>query len=257
MMKIYIPTYRRTGKQIAFRFLSDSMKGRAAFVCDEYDAPAMRRYGIETIVVPLDIRTIAQKRAWLLVTTQFDKIVMIDDDVNFSKRRPDNRLTKATPEEVEEGLLELEAKLDDYVHAGFHSRQGANVTPPGWIENKRMMYLLGYRPAVLREKCVLGRIEHREDFDYALQLLRQGYKNTVSTNYLVDQGYKYGAPGGASEQRKIAESDADALLLQKLHPGFVVAEARDYISENQKNTAANKNRVEVRISWEKAWRSSQ
>jgi hypothetical protein len=106
-----------------------------------------------------------------------------------------------------------------------------------------MMYCLGYRPEILRRVCELGRIEHREDMDYTLQLLRAGYPNRV--NYRLAVGQKaYNAKGGASLERTMEASNADAEKLAELHPGLVrVAE---------KNYKQSIKRKEVVCSWKKA-----
>ncbi len=105
-----------------------------------------------------------------------------------------------------------------------------------------MIYALGYDLDKAVPLLELGRIEHREDMDYTLQLLRQGHENILLTDLCVDQ--KYNAPGGASSERTMEASNADAELLAELHPGLVRVADKKY-----KGSIPRK---EVVVSWKKA-----
>ena len=83
-----------------------------------------------------------------------------------------------------------------------------------------MIYSLGYYLPIVIKECELGRIQTREDMDVTLQLLRKGYPNAVWHTTVNDQR-KYDAPGGATNERTIERSNADAHQLAALHPGYV------------------------------------
>lgn len=248
-MRIYIPTYRRPGAQHTFNALSPYWRERTTLVLDAWDARVMANWlndnDAAIWIPPENIQTIAAKRAWIIENAQEEKIVMMDDDLRFAVRvREDDkiRLRPAGGEQVEYHLHDLEKRLDHFVHAGFSARQGNNRLPAGWRSPARMMYILGYRPEILREECELGRIETREDFDYTLQLLRKGLANSVTADICVDQ--KYNAKGGCSEDRTVEASNADADRLVELHPGFVKIVEKDYKSSVP--------RREVTIQWKRA-----
>lgn len=248
-MRIYIPTYRRPGAQHTFNALPPLWQERTTFVLDAWDARNMRTWlegtGAAVQIVPEHIKTIAAKRAWIIEGTTEEKIVMMDDDLRFAVRVREGdkvRLRPADGEQIAYHLHELEQKLNAFVHAGFSARQGNNRLPDGWKSPHRMMYVLGYRPGILREYCELGRIETREDFDYTLQLLRRGFSNVVTADICVDQ--KYNAKGGCSEDRTMEASNADAEKLRELHPGFVKVVEKDYKSSVP--------RKEVLVQWKKA-----
>ena len=244
-MRIYIPTYQRVGTQLTFNALPRRWKAQTTFVLNAWDHKCMKHWiednGADAWIVPLEIDTIAAKRMFIIEEAKEDKIVMMDDDLRFS-HRVDGKLVKADPDNIGFYLTCLEDKLDDYVHAGFSARQGNNRLPDGWKSPHRMMYVLGYRPAVLRENCELGRIETREDFDYTLQLLRLGFPNAVTCDICVDQ--KYNNKGGCSSQRTVEASNADAEKLAALHPGYVKFVTKDYL--------ASVPRKEVTVQWKKA-----
>lgn len=250
-LHLIIPTYRRT-EQRTFHGLPPAWQARTTFVVDAQDAAVLGSWLRTGYILehPPEITTIAQKRAWLLRTLPADHIVMLDDDLSFHIRRsPDDpQLVPATPEEVGTGLEALLQLLQTgYVHAGFSPRQNNNTRPAGWIENTRMMYVLGYHVPTVQAECELGRIEHREDIDLTLQLLQKGYKNAVLTTLCVDQ--RYNNPGGASVHRTLEASNADAEKLAALFPGLVKVVERAY-----KGSVPRK---EVICYWQKAYARSQ
>lgn len=259
-MEIIIPTYRRTGNQHSYNALGPKWRDKVTFVTDQKDADFMRSMSkfkdARFTIVPEEIQTIAQKRAWILKTAQCESLVMLDDDLRFAVRKypcgyepgieeSNFKLVAADCNQVDFFFDELEVKLKSYVHAGFSARQGNNRKPPGWEKNTRMMYVLGYQPEAVRQHCELGRIETREDFDYTLQLFKKGFENIICNEICTDQ--KYNAPGGASLERTKERSDEDAEKLAALHPGLVKVVYKDY--------AGSVKRKEVIVQWKKALRT--
>lgn len=253
---IIIPTYRRTDRQVTFEWIPPEWQSRVAFVLDEKDKKVLKKKygytGCSFVVHPIEIDSIAKKRAWIIKQKEWDKILMLDDDLRLDTRRGKKegsdwfRLLKATPEEAAHALRRVESKLDKLVHVGIGARQYNRGLQNGWNYNKRMMYALGYRTSVVRKVCELGRIEHREDMDYTLQLLKLGFQNAIRGDFAVGQAGLYNSKGGVSASgRTIKASNADAVLLAKLHPGLVKVVEREY-SKSLK-------RQEVICYWEKAY----
>lgn len=233
-MHIYIPTYRRVMHQRTLTWLPRSWWPKVSLVVDKIDALEFEEYVSEhpnLVIVPKSVQTIAQKRAWIMRTTSYERILMLDDDLRFARRvYTENKfvLEEAKPRDVDWGLMHVERRLEHMAHVGIGARQGNNnVKEKLWKKNTRMMYALGYNIAKLQEADVhYGRIEHREDMDYTLQLLRKGYENAVLVDLTVDQTYNN--KGGASLQRTIEASNADADKLAALHPGLVKVVEKDY-----------------------------
>jgi hypothetical protein len=247
-LRIVIPTYRRKDHQVTFSHIPKAWRPRTTFVIDGRDAVGLRALfehtGAEFLIHPPEITTIAAKRAWIIRQTQWSKVLMLDDDLRPCSRRTGSGLPTSTPEEVDEMFRLVERKLDECVHVGISARQGNNRLEPGWNQNKRMMYALGYRTEVVREVCELGRINTREDFDYTLQLLRRGFPNAVYGFFCVDQ--KYDKSGGCkAEGRTVELSNADAERLAALHPGLIRIVEKDY-----KTSVPRK---EVVVAWAKAF----
>jgi hypothetical protein len=251
-MQIVIPTRGRTNQQLTLQSLPRELRKRTTLVCPKREASGLFRLykdEVEIVVQPDSNWTIARKRAWIMeewLRCGYDKIIMLDDDLRFATRisGSDRRLRAIRGEELGTEIQRLEDKLGAaYPHVGFGQRQGNNTVPSGWKIPARMVYSLGYYLPIVVKECELGRIETREDMDVTLQLLRKGYPNAVWQTTVNDQR-KYDAPGGATNERTIERSNADAYKLAALHPGYVSVVKRNY--------KASMPRIEVVCQWRKA-----
>lgn len=251
-MVIYIPTKGRATAQVTWKNLPQSWRDRSVLVVPQEDLNSVRFYNREAniLVQPDDVRTIAQKRAWIIQQCPSPKLVMMDDDLVFSLRKSEDpvqtALRKAEKDDADlhTFLCEMEARLDQYAHVGMSPRQGNNRVEEHWKEVARMIYVFGFRADVAREKIEFNRVECREDMDYTLQLLKQGYKNVVGFRAAADQ-LKFDAPGGCKSERSIEHSNAQADLLAELHPGLVKVIEKAY--------KASVPRKEVIVQWKKAY----
>jgi hypothetical protein len=253
-MQIVIPTRGRTNQQLTLQSLPRELLKQTTVVCPKNEAVSLYRlYNDVQIVVQPDANwTIARKRAWIMRTwlaAGYDKILMFDDDLTFATRitEGDWHLREIQGEELGAEIQRLEQKLGPaFPHVGFGQRQGNNNVASGWQTPARMMYSLGYFLPIVINECELGRIETREDMDITLQLLRKGYPNAVWNTTVSDQ--KYNAPGGATNERTIERSNADAYKLARLHRGYVRVAEKAYTSMPRK---------EVVVQWQKALRDGQ
>lgn len=196
---------------------------------------------------PDHITTIAAKRKWMLEFARregSEKVLMLDDDLFFYRRRDDvpDRLRDANADDINEWFDKLNDKLSPEIpHAGFGPRQGNQNQPTGWVVG-RMMLALGYYVPTVLDNAILDRINTREDMDVTLQLLRAGFPNAVTHEFVVGQK-SYSAPGGCDLERTLEISNADAYRLADLHPGFV-----SVVDKNYKNVP----RKEVICYWKRA-----
>ncbi len=260
-LRIYIPTFRRNERQITLRYIPKEWRRHTTFVVDGQDAAVLAKQkdtrDIRIWRHPKRIKSIAQKRAWILENTKHRYILMLDDDLRFSKRIYVNdekniiRLLTADPEDVGRAFDKIAAKLRKYAHATISPRQmnnqDSNAKLRGWKYCARAIYALGYDVKIMRKRCKFGRIEHREDMDYTLQLLKQGYQNACYMEVVCDQVYN--SKGGASLERSMEASNADAVKLAKLHKPFVKVVDKDY--------SISVPRKEVIVFWQKAFKASQ
>lgn len=259
-MLIYIPTYKRVGRQYTWKSLTPELRALTYLVCPLEEVAKHEAAGIPaTHLIPQapHIKTIAQKREWITHECALgtEKFLMLDDDLEFHARY-DNKETGrrslsrrgATPERVNSFFQELCGKLDSYAHVGISARQTNSTQPDiSWGINQRMMYAFGYRTEVARKEIEFGRVKFREDFDYTLQLLRKGYANVVGFEVCVDPK-AYAAQGGCSEERDVASSNEEAEKLAALHPEFVKVVEKKYKTSLP--------RKEVTVYWKKAFASS-
>lgn len=259
-LQIVIPTKGRMARQATLQNLPASWYDRTHLVVDSDDASLVALYdlrGAKVHVHPPHVKTIAQKRAWIIEEADdgmfgSPKIVMLDDDLRFSVRHPDTGHTKlhqATAEDMEAALTGLENILDSYTHAGWSMRQGNNNCKEDDIVGARMCFVLGYQchqiMDLVRQSVVgLGRVAVREDMDMTLQLLRAGHQNHVNFLIAADQVSGFGAKGGCSSERTIELSDMEAERLAALHPGLVKVVSKAYDGSPP--------RKEVVVQWKKA-----
>jgi len=253
-MQIVIPTYRRTGMQKTFKAMSPKWKAKTTFVADAEDTERLkfnfRNTGAEFVVHPPEIKTIAQKRAWIIKTFPYENILMLDDDLRFDARieGTNKLLVIKDPAIFDFHMDKVAEKMKEFRHIGISPRQGNNRLEDEWVANTRIMYSLGYHLPTMREHCELGRIETREDFDYNLQLLKKGFENRVYSHMTTGQD-QYGAEGGCSKERTVESSNVDAEKLAALHPGLVKVTDKEYTTSIP--------RKEVVVYWKKALEMSK
>jgi hypothetical protein len=279
-LQLFIPTRGRVGSQLTLQKMPPAWRLRTTIVCPK-DEIAAHRKNWPTCKVkaqPEPNMTIAAKRAWLLRdcgAAKIDKIMMLDDDLRFAIRPRTISKFKGFEAEGSRGtgntewgrlyrkldgihkvvqckdadpavgkiFERMEYMLDHYKHGGINTRLQQQEFGCEFALNKRVQYALAFHVPTVLANCKLGRIEHREDFDYTLQLLRRGFENAVYCWAVVEQR-EYGAAGGASLERRMSASNKDAHKLARLHPDLVKVTTKDY----KKSTPRN----EVIVYWQKA-----
>lgn len=249
MLKIYIPTLGRVGKQHTYTHLPKKWKVRATLVVPKAEAKA--HGDIPVIVCP--VSGIGKVRQWILQQHEGDKLAMLDDDIRFDVRRTDE-LTKfkpATESDIDAMFKELERVLGKYAHAGVTAREGGNRHIVEYMESTRMLRLLAYNVDKFKKLGVkYDRLPVMEDFDVTLQLLRKGHPNIVLNAWVQGQGMS-GAAGGCSTYRTMEVQKQGAEGLKKLHPEFV-----KIVEKTTKGAWGGATRTDVIISWKKAYESS-
>lgn len=276
-MLLYIHTYGRPGVQLTLQSIPEKLKENVILVVQEREAEKyswqegkhwINKWGVKLWVLPKKIQTLSPTRQWIIdnhdIKKHGDKLVMMDDDLRFDVRRKDKpeKFLKSGAEDMEEMFVDLERLLDPnvYVHVGVLGREGGNrVMGEGdprlgkrairYVENRRMMRLLGYRPSVLRkEKVRFDRLPFQQDFDMTLQLLRKGYPNAVLTDWVQGQPASQ-AVGGVSSYRTLEKLAANAKTLSILHAPFV-----KIVKKKAKGEWGE--RSDVIVYWKKAYESS-
>jgi hypothetical protein len=272
-MLITIPTRGRANwkNQVTVRnFIA--MKSKREFVLCIPDTPKLegmsyrnnsiqelknRETNFSVAYVPSTHDGISYTRKWILTNLAEQRgeryVLMLDDDMDFCYRpdmSKDDLETIKDPERFEAMFQMLEGWLaEGFVHIGLAARQGSNHVSEPYREATRMMNAYAYDTHALRMLGVeLGRIPVMEDFDLTLQLLRKGYPNRVSYQYVWNQRGS-GAEGGCSSYRTSEMQMNAAKELQRLHPA--------YVSVVMKSTGTvwkdMEERGDVIVQWQKAY----
>jgi len=276
-MRLYIPTRGRVDIQLTLQNMPEAWRKRTTIVCpkDEMHAHLKNWPSCACIMQPDPKMSIAQKRAFIFKTAaglKQEKIMMLDDDLSFCPRHeyvkqfagfqkgtakdwrayrekhPEaSGLYKCSdPEDpkIDLAFRRIESMLNTYRHGGFGPRLMNQEMWGEFMLNRRSMYANAYHVPTVIKHCKLGRIEHREDFDYTLQLMKKGFENAIYCWVVVEQYEGYNAEGGASLERSMKPSNADAYKLARLHPGLVKVKQKDYLVSTP--------RAEVVIRWQNA-----
>jgi hypothetical protein len=268
-MRIVIPTHRRVTKQVTLRNLPPDVRREVLLITsDPAEADALKKAWKGQIAGVKDapVKTIADKRQWILENIR-DNVFMLDDDMDFYRRCAEYNRTfdsgrwkphpgvlgmskeYVTPEGLKATFMWLAgAATDKSVGAvGISSRFGNDLEPAeSRHDANRLMHAFGYDRTVLRKlKFAFNAVQFREDFHMALTLYRAGCPSFQVYDWCVAPG-SYGAPGGCSDERTVAASDAAALKLAELHHPFVRVVDKAYKGVPRK---------EVVVSWKKALKS--
>jgi len=269
-MLIAIPSRGRPSykKQVTLRNFLDMKCKRPVILCVPGTDPwEGRRYRNECLSIwggRIDLSVeyvphmgIAPTREWILTELAAKHreryVLMMDDDMDFCYRPDMSSPSLETIKDLErfEAMFQLlEQWLEEgFVHVGLAARQGSNNTFEAYKDATRMMNCYAYNVHALRVLNIeLGRVPVMEDFDLTLQLLRKGYPNRVSYQYVWNQRGS-GAEGGCSSYRTPALQAEAAQKLKDLHPGFVtvVTKSAGTVWEGMDV------REDVTIQWQKAY----
>ena len=258
-MLIFIPSINRVDEQPTLLSLPPEVKVHIVVPQNQMEG-YWRKWGsvgkVEVIGHPEWCRNIAHVRQFILQYAAPNKVLMLDDDLVFFKRREDERdkFIPAFDSDIREMLLDCEGQLENFAHIAVATREGGNRYTADYNFNTRGLRVLGYNTEILRkEEVMFGRLPVMEDFDVTLQLLRKGYSNCIINWMVHNQAHGSGASGGCSTYRDLKLQAECAHKLKELHPEFVT------VVEKTTKTAwgGNTTRTDVRIQWKKAYDSAR
>lgn len=266
-MKIIIPTMQRadrqhTVQQLRMSGVSTEYKCFLAIPRDEtnsYNIPPEFGYLL------LDCSGINNVRQYIVEHCTDNKILMIDDDLNFFYRPylEDVELYQATGEQILAAIKWIDEKLEDYAHCSLSART-QNFQTTNRILRENSLELKTVRPWRIygfRKDIILGEqldfhagldVNTMDDFHITLSLLELGYPNIVNFKYAHEQRGS-NSKGGAATYRDLELLKKCALNLEAKHPkGIVKTVQRKTINSwgaTKKNPVW---RTDVRIQWQKA-----
>jgi len=200
-------------------------------------------------ILPEHIRGIANKRHFILTDCQDPKLMILDDDLVFATRRPDEP-TKFRPSDEDDMLQMIEAAeraLDHYVHGAIAPREGGNRDVNDYKFNTRAMRAHFFRADILNANNFgLNGTKFMSDFDTTLNLMEDGYSNVLLNQWVTNQAGSNTA-GGCSTTRTLDDLAEAAHLLKSRHPKFVTV-----VKKTTKSAWGGGERTDVRIQWKKA-----
>ena len=254
-MDIIICTHGRGPKrQLTYDNLPPAIQEQSTTLIQWRERENWLGTGRRIMILPDHVRDLPSTREWVHRNMN-TKVVMLDDDLVFSRRRTDEP-TKFTGEDLdlEDMFKRIENGLDFYAHVGVSHREGANRNTATYLLVGRMMRVLAYRTDImLREKIISNRTPDVEDFDVTLQLLRKGYPNFIVNNWVHNQGGS-DQTGGCSEYRTPETHDRDVRIMAEAHAPFVKVVKKK--TKDKWCADENGERTDVIIQWKKAFASA-
>jgi hypothetical protein len=259
-LTICIPTKGRL-KQKTWKMLHAAGLGPITyFVCEPEDAARLRQQRAslpDAQFMECGVQGIHRVRQWIVDNCQSPYVMMLDDDMEFFRRKGDGdwHLKKCNSVDLRHMLLEVRTLLsiDGYPLVGISARQGNNRQEANVVFNTRMNNAYAMDVEILRHHGIRwDRLPLMEDFDVTLQLLRLGYDNAVLYEYAWNQNGGSNAQGGCSGYRTNAMQTMCAEKLKELHPEFV----RIVTKKAKAGWKGMEERKDVVIQWKKALASA-
>lgn len=253
-MTIYIPTYGRVEQQTTYSIMSDRWRARTFLVAVPDEVEPLRKLGYNVLERPTN--GISETRQWIVEQHPADifgpRIVMMDDDLKFYRRRPEYpsrfRQLKPNDPEFDEFMAELFDVMGSAPLAGVTNRSGANRHMEQTRYNVRIHDLLAINTDHFRDNGYrLDRLEFMEDFDLVLQVLTGGWDIPVMNTWCEGDSRGRDSGGGCSDERTMEKQRTAALRLQELWPFFVKAVEKQMRGQGQWAT-----RTDVTVQWARA-----
>lgn len=275
--KIYIPTYRRVGRQLTYENLPSHWQEKTILVVcqDEYEELS-KNY--QCIVCPHQGNTpegedpknygLSATRKWIAEQAGKIKYAVLDDDIYefVYTRRPSEpeshsmtntvfsmRGMKEGYENTFDEMMEtLDKWLDEFVTVGLE----VTWNPPFdddykdcWRQTTNHFFNGALLPI---DELDFTTLKCAQDYYLLLQLLTKGYKNRVSMRYRVRPDLTQ-APGGVGEYRTLEVHNNAMKQLRDAFPEFV--KLKEKVAKNGEWGGLTK--LAANIQWKKAWKSSQ
>jgi len=239
-VKVYIPTIGRVDRQVTLAALPERWKERTWLIQQNSESHTHQYFSCP-------VTRIAQVRQWVVEETEGEKLLMLDDDLQFFTRTiEDPRLRRATPEEVGIALDMLDSWLDERAMVGFGPVFMNQQYRVPYIECARVAHSFGFQRSVLRSEGIrFTDVVFSEDFHVTLSLLERGYANRISTLNVVKQ-VKEGASGGISTYATTEIREEAKQQFAALHPKTVTLYHRDVPDQFGMT-------LSCRIAWKRAF----
>lgn len=221
-MKICITSLGREKNQRTLMGLPDPLQEITEIWVQSHEQELYEKYWTDVCVLPPEITRLGPTRQFLTRHYWGEKIVLLDDDLDFYWRAnpKDWHLTTPPPDAMVQMFAEVEEALDTYAHVGLSGREGQNREMAYAVECTRYMRFLAYNTAMWPDHIRCDRLDGMSDFDTNMQLLRGGLPSKVFYRWAQGQPYTQ-SPGGCATYRTNDTHAAEVAALCELHPGLV------------------------------------
>jgi len=276
--RIYIPTYRRVGKQLTYENLLSHWQEKAVLVVchDEYDELSK---DYECVVCPHQGKPpenaedptyygLSPTRKWIAEHAGKIKYAVFDDDICefVYTRRPSEpesheftntvfsmkNMKEGYEHVFDEMMVTIDKWLDEFATVGLE----VTWNPPFdddykecWRQTTNHFFNGALMPM---NELDFTSLRCAQDYYLLLQLLTKGYKNRVSMRYRVRPDLTQ-APGGCEEYRTLEVHNNAMIQLRDAFPEFV--KLKEKVAKS--GEWGGKPKLAANIQWKKAWKSSQ
>lgn len=190
--------------------------------------------------------------------SNYETVIMIDDDFRFFKRGEERKLHQAKPEDMQGMIDTVLDELSPYnVGMTGVSMRGGNNRYPDVEPNYRINGFLAVKTAVYRvmesHRVKFAEFDLAEDFWYCINLLNHCYELRTIFSYAYDQPQS-GAAGGCSKYRT---SEMQERVSREIHNRFP-----KYVRVTEKKLKhgwgdIGKFRYDLTIQWKKILTDAQ
>ena len=255
MDRLYIPTYDRVGKQLAFDSLPNKWKDKAILVVH----PDEVHEGYPTLSCPVQGTGIAPVREWIAQHGQGTRYGVIDDDIEFLYTRKEDEEGPSNIK-LDDNMFDSMINIfNDWMDMGYmHCGADASWNPPTRDKDHKECGRICGNVFYDGERLPVDDIDWTglpiaEDYYVTLQLLTMGFPNMISYRARVNPNETQ-AKGGCSTFRSLEIHNESMRELQRRFPQFV--KLREKIAKNS-GEWSNKVKLAATISWKEAYKSSQ
>lgn len=248
-MKIVIITRGRVGKQHTLANLPEILSPNIYICCP----PDEDHHWPRTLHEPFPMNY-SEKFQWILDGAGgklSGKVVIMDDDLRFSARDPNDatKLLSATENQVFEGLMHMHTLLNEHPLVGFHPRaMGNNTAGTDVMYDKRINAMQGLNLDLIG-KVKVDYYPILADMFLNLTLLTRGQGNAIICSPFWDQVGSSNAPGGCSLHRTWDQQREAVLGLKAMFPEFVTVKEK-VVKDGW--WGPDKPRYDFIIQWKKA-----
>ena len=238
---------------------------------DQYqDYKQYEKEGIRLITMPKNIPSyLPSQRQWVIENAESDHVFIMDDDLQFYKRRDDLKLRVATTHDVEDMMTAVRIHLMDTNMVSISSRYQNNLYPTEYKENARCSRCYTVDRHIFLNKLHCTKCDSKGGFRYnpmepfvhedmwlVLHWFHNGYTNRQLYNYAQsDKGTN--TKGGCSLYRTPDVQQESAFFVQEHFPDIIKVSrkiTKGTWSGFDKNQAGENVRTDMTIQWAKAFK---